>query len=132
MATADTQSETKAFISVHLAQLANLYNELEKYMSSYDNVENVKLLYGELCDRFEQFKSVHLQCLDLCTESDITNKLEQNFDSCQKNFVEFQDRYSEWIAERKRLTPEDNDGCSDVSRVSSRASVSSQSRLRSA
>ena len=55
-----------------------------------------------------------------------------SFDSCQKNFVEFQDRYSDWIAERKRLTPEDNDGCSDVSRVSSRASVSSQSRLRSA
>ena len=75
MATADTQSETKAFISVHLAQLANLYNELETYMSSYDNVENVKLLYGKLCDRFEQFKSVHLQCLDLCTESDVTNKL---------------------------------------------------------
>ena len=101
-------------------------------MSSYDNVKNVKLLYGKLCDRFEQFKSVHLQCLDLCTESDATNKLEQNFDSCQKNFVEFQDRYSEWIAQRKRPTPEDNDGCSDVSRVSSRASVSSQSRLRSA
>ena len=59
MATADTQSETKDFISVHLAQLTNLYNELEKNMSSYDNVEEVKLLYCKLCDRFEQFKSVH-------------------------------------------------------------------------
>ena len=78
--------------------------------------------------------SVHLQCLDLCTESDAINKLKlkQNFHSCQKNFVEFKDRYSEWIAQRKRHTPEDNDGCSDVIRVSLRASVSSQSRLRNA
>ena len=43
MATADTQRETKDFISVHLAQLINLYN---------DNIENVKLLYGKLCDFF--------------------------------------------------------------------------------
>ena len=67
---------------------------------------------------------MRFQCLDLCTQSYATNKLEQNFDSCQKNFVEFQDRYSERIAQRKMPTPEDNDGCSDVSLVSSRASVS--------
>ena len=72
MATADTQSETEDFISVHLAQLTNLYNEFEKNMSSYDNVEKVKLLYGKLCDRSEEFKSVHLHgsllllVLDVC------------------------------------------------------------------
>lgn len=138
MATADTQSENQDFISLKrvrsasLAQLTKLYNELEKTMSSYDNIEKVKLLYGKLCDRFEQFRSVQLQCLDLCTESEAANNLEQNFESCQKNFVEFQDRYSQWISERERPTPEDNDVCSDVSRISSCTSALSQSRLRSA
>ena len=47
-------------------------------MVSYDNIENVKQLYGKLCDRFQQFKSAHLKCLDLCTEPDGSNELEQS------------------------------------------------------
>ena len=64
-------------------------------MSSYENKDCVKSLYSKLSDRFEQFRSAYLQCLDLCTDSDAANNLEQNFDSCQKTFVEFQERY--WI-----------------------------------
>ena len=101
MATADTKDETQIFPSrkrvrnAELSQLTKLYNELERNMSSYENNDYVKSLYSKLNDRFEQFRWAHLQCLDLCTESDAANNLEQNFDSCQKNFVEFQERYSQ-------------------------------------
>ena len=138
MDTADSLDETtdlsskKRVRSAQLSQLTKLYNELERSMSSYQNKDFVKSLYGKLNDRFEQFRSAHLQCLDLCTESDAANNLEQNFDSCQKNFAEFQDRFSQWITEGERPTPDDNDGSSHVSRTTSCASVSSQNRLRTA
>ena len=86
IATADTMSESQDFSGVkrvrsaNVGQLTKLYNELEKNMTSYDNIENVKQLYGKLCDRFEQFKSIHLQCLDLCTEPDAANDLEQSYE----------------------------------------------------
>ncbi|MCG8069349.1 MAG: DUF1759 domain-containing protein, partial [Candidatus Thiodiazotropha taylori] len=104
-------------------------------MVSYDETENVKHLYGKLGVRFEQFKSAHLHSLDLCTEPNSARELEQNFERCHTNFVEFQDRYSQWMAGRNRPIPEDNDGCSDVSRVSSRTTstlMSSKSKLRTA
>ena len=99
--TEDTQSESQDFSnrkrarSAHLEQLTKLYNELEKNMSSYENIESVKLLYEKLCVRFEQFKSEHLICLDLCTELETINGLKQGFDRSETNFVEFQDRYSQ-------------------------------------
>ena len=61
IATADTMSESQDFSGVkrvrsaNVGQLTKLYNELEKNMTSYDNIQNVKQLYGKLCDRFEQF-----------------------------------------------------------------------------
>ena len=60
-------------------------------------------------ERFDQFKSAHLQCLDLCTETDVANILIEHFDSCQKNFVEFQEGYTQWITAGQRPTPGDDD-----------------------
>ena len=135
IATADTMSESQDFSGVkrvrsaNVGQLTKLYNELEKNLTSYDNIENVKQLYGKLCDRFEQFKSINLQCLDLCTEPDAVNDLEQSYERHQTNFVEFQDRYYQWTSGRNRPIPEDDDGRSDVSRISL---VSSKLKLRNA
>ena len=46
--------------SAQISQLTKLYSELENFMVSYDNIENVKRVYGKLCDRLDQFKSAHL------------------------------------------------------------------------
>lgn len=95
IATADTMNELQDFSGVkrvrsaNVGQLTKLYNEVEKNITSYDNIENVKLLYGKLCDRFSQFKSAHLECSDLCTEPDAVSDLEQSFKRHQTNFVEF-------------------------------------------
>ncbi|CAC5402358.1 unnamed protein product [Mytilus coruscus] len=104
--------DVKRTRSTNLAQLTKLYKELEKNLISYENVEHVKQLYSKLCENFEQFKLAHLQCLDLCTQSEVIANLEVNYERCHENFVEFRDRFSH--------------------RLSSRSSVSSQSRLRSA
>ena len=74
-------------------------------------------------ERFDQFKSAHLQCLNLCTETDVANILIEHFDRCQKNFVEFQERYTQWITAGQRPTPGDD----DRSHVSC---ATSQNRLR--
>ena len=102
--------------SAQIAQLTKLYSELKNIMVSYDIIENVKRVYGKLCDRFDQFKCAHLQCLDLCTEPEIQNELQQSFEKRHRNFVEFQERHSQWMTGRNRPTPED-DECSDVSDV---------------
>ena len=73
-------------------------------MSSFDNNDYVLSLYNKLMERFDHFKSAHLQCLDLCTETDVANILIEHFDSCQKNFVEFQERYTQWITAGQRPT----------------------------
>ena len=133
MATTDTKDEDflsrKRVRSANLSQLIKLYNELERNMSSFDNNDYVLSLYNRLMERFDQFKSAHLQCLDLCTETDVANILIEHFDSCQKNFVEFQERYTQWITAGQR--PEDDDR-SHVSCATSRTSISSQDRLRNA
>ena len=96
MDTGGAQSETMDFTSAKRArsaqieQLTKLYSDLENFMVSY--IENVKRLYGKLCDSFDQFKSAHLQCLDLCVEPDAQNDLQQSFEDHQTNFVEFQER----------------------------------------
>ena len=100
-------------------------------MCSFDNNDYVRSLYNKLMERFHQFKLAHLQCLDLCTETDVANILIEHFDSCQKNFVEFQERYTQWITAGQRPTPEDDDR-SHVSCATSRTSVSSQDRLPNA
>ena len=126
MATTDTKDEDflsrKPVGSSNLSQLTKLYYELERNMCSFDNNDYVRSLYN---------KSAHLQCLDLCTETDVANILIEHFDSCQKNFVEFQERYTQWITAGQRQTPEDDDR-SHVSCATSCTSVSSQDRLRNA
>ncbi|CAG2197877.1 TREH [Mytilus edulis] len=109
--------------------------ELEKNLISYENVEHAKQLYSKLCERFEQFKLAHLQCLDLCTQSEVIENLEVNYERCHENFVEFRDRFSQYIASEKsheEEIPEESDTVSIDSSLSSRSSVSSQSRFRSA
>ena len=81
--------------------------------------------------RFDQFKSAHLQCLDLCTEPDTQNELQNSFENHQTNFVEFQGGHSKWMTGRNRPTPED-DECSDVSGIISASLASSRSKLRTA
>ena len=102
-------------------------------MCSFDNNDYVRSLYKRLVERFDQFKSAHLQCLDLCTETDVANILIEHFDSCQKNFVEFQGRYTQWVTAGQRPTPEDDDrshvGCATCTSLTL---VSSQDRLRNA
>ena len=100
-------------------------------MSSLDNKDYVFSLHNKLMERFDQFKSAHLKCLDLCTETDVSNILTEHFYNCQKNFTEFQERYTQWITAGQRPTPEDNVR-SRVSCATSRTSVSSQDRLRNA
>ena len=80
-----------------LAQMTKLYNELGKKMVSRENTEIVKNLYVTLYDRFEHFKTAHMECLDICADLDIVETLEMNFDSCKKNLMEFRERFSEWI-----------------------------------
>ncbi|CAC5389636.1 unnamed protein product [Mytilus coruscus] len=93
--------DVKRTRSTNLAQLTKLYKELEKNLISYENVEHVKQLYSKLCERFEQFKLAHLQCLDLCTQSEVIANLEVNYERCHENFVEFRDRFSQYIASKK-------------------------------
>ena len=135
MATAATRDDSQDFIirkrarSANLSQLTKLYNELERGMTSYDNKDHVVLLNNKLKERFEQFKSAHLQCLDICANTDTANTLIDHFGSCQKNLVEFEDRYAQWLTGCERPKPEFNSG-SHVSRTMSCASVSSSSQVK--
>ncbi|CAG2248710.1 unnamed protein product [Mytilus edulis] len=120
--------ESRKKRTVNLSQLTKLYNELETKMISRDNVETVKILFTKLCDRYEHFKAAHLECLDFCTNSDIIETLEINFDSSQKNFIEFRERYNEWIREPEKAK-EEEDKNSRITSVS-RTSSSTQYRLK--
>ncbi|VDI68565.1 Hypothetical predicted protein [Mytilus galloprovincialis] len=114
--------------TTNLSQLTKLYNELEKKMISRDNKETVKNLYVKLCDRFEEFKTAHMNCLDLCPDVHVVETLEMNFDSCQKNLKEFRERFSEWINGSMENIADDEVG----SRISSSSSSSSKAKLRTA
>lgn len=46
--------------------------------------ESIILFYVKLCDRFEQLKTAHINCLDLCPDSHIIKTLAMDFDSCKK------------------------------------------------
>ncbi|VDI66238.1 thioredoxin domain-containing protein 10 [Mytilus galloprovincialis] len=120
--------ESRKKRTVNLSQLTKLYNELETKMISRDNVKTVKILFTKLCDRYEHFKAAHLECLDFCTNSDIIETLEINFDSSQKNFIEFRERYNEWIREPEKAK-EEEDKNSRITSVS-RTSSSTQYRLK--
>ncbi|CAG2201460.1 unnamed protein product [Mytilus edulis] len=114
--------------TTNLSQLTKLYNELEKKMISRDNKETVKFFYVKLCDRFEEFKTSHMNCLDLCPDVHVVETLEMNFDSCQKNLKEFRERFSEWINGSMENIADDEVG----SRISSSSSSSSKAKLRTA
>lgn len=122
--------ELKRIRGSKLASLTRLYKDLEKNMLSYENSENVTTLFEKLCDRYEQFKSVHLECLDVCTDSSVIEQLEVSFESCLKNFEEFRERISQWMAEKKaREEKIPDEASSTVSRVTSRSTLSSRSSV---
>ncbi|CAG2254244.1 unnamed protein product [Mytilus edulis] len=85
-------------------------------------------MYVKLCDRFEEFKTAHMNCLDLCPDVHVVETLEMNFDSCQKNLKEFRERFSEWINGSMENIADDEVG----SRISSSSSSSSKAKLRTA
>lgn len=120
--------------SVHMAQLTKLYKDLEKNMISYDNEERVKQLYEKLCERFEQFKSSHSLCMDMCTQPEVRESLEARFDSCEQNLSEFRERFSEWSAKhRHREEMLDVEGSIiSNSRRSVKSAASSRSKLQNA
>ncbi|CAG2206251.1 unnamed protein product [Mytilus edulis] len=124
----EAYEESRKRRTVNLSQLTKLYNELETKMISRDNMKTVKTLFTKLCDRYEQFKTAHLECLDLCTNSDIFETLEMNFDSSQKNFTEFRERFNEWMREPE-IAKDEEDKNSRVTSVS-RTSSSTQYRLK--
>lgn len=66
-------------------------------------------------------------------QADISETLQLNFESSHKNFVEFRERFSQWIADtHKEGEPDDNDRNSVVSKISSTSYMSSRSKLCSA
>ena len=97
-------------------------------MVSRENTEIVNNLYVKLCDRFEHFKTAHMECLDICADLDIVETLEMNFDSCKKNLMEFRERFSEWI---KGKVTDDEKVFSRV-RSTTISSTSSKAKLRTA
>ncbi|KAH3721694.1 hypothetical protein DPMN_064642 [Dreissena polymorpha] len=123
--------DSKRKRSTQKALMTKLYNELEKNMISRDNIDHVKVLFQKLCERFEQFKNAHLQCLDLCSVPDVAENLELTYEYCLQNFVEFRERFSQWTATDEK-TPEEDDACSVASRISSASSGSAISELRKA
>ena len=132
-----TYEEFRKIRSAYLGQLTRFYKDIEKKMISRDNAEDVNALFKKLCDRYEQFKTAHLECLDLCSNSDIKETLELNFDSTEKNFIEFNERYNEWIGEPEEEEKKDDkrsrrDSDSTHSRISSvsHTSLSTQYRLK--
>jgi hypothetical protein len=94
--------------TTHLSQLTKIYNEIEKQMVSYENTEKVKELYDRLCNRYELFKTVHLQCMDLCKDTETFETLENSYVSQQNNFVECNERYTEWIKCLDSTADDDN------------------------
>ena len=68
----------------------------------------------------------------MCTQPDLCEQLEESYDSSLKNFVEFRERLSQWLTEGKPQKENCDDAVSNASRATSRSSVSSSSRLRSA
>ena len=97
-------------------------------MVSRENTEIVNNLYVKLCDRFEHFKTAHMECLDICADLDIVETLKMNFDSCKKNLMEFRERFSEWI---KGIVTYDEEVCSRVSSTTI-SSTSSKAKLSTA
>ena len=112
----------------NLAIMTKLYNELEKKMVSRENTDIGKNLYVKLCDRFEHFKTAHMECLDICADLEIVETLDMNFDNCKKNLMEFRERFSEWI---KGKVTDDEEVCSRVRSITI-SSTSSKAKLRTA
>lgn len=112
--------------SAVLAQLTKSYNNIERLMVNYENVDAVEDLYSKLEERYNEFTTRHLDCLDVCSELDVVQSLEQQYDSCKNNYEEFQERFVQWKA---GIHKSDADGGSVVSSVSTRTSNSARSKL---
>ena len=95
-------------------------------MISEENSESVKQLYQKLEDRYNQFKSVHTQCLELCDDSEEADILRTSYNSHEQNFKEFSERYLEW---KRHINVDHED---TVSVISSAYSNSSQTQRRRA
>ena len=134
------ENENRDFVSLkrsrstQLAQLTKIYKDIERKMISVENIDMVKELYGKLCDRFEQFKSAHLQCLEVCSQAENVDNLEENYESNMKNFMEFKERFSQWIADSEKIPQMERtpDKSCTGSIASSRTSTSSRAKLCSA
>ena len=55
-------------------------------------------LYTKLCEKFEKLKNIQEECLNVCTDLEVSANLEKNFEDCEQIFMEFQDRFSQWTA----------------------------------
>ncbi|WAR15787.1 hypothetical protein MAR_002900 [Mya arenaria] len=84
-------------------------------------------LYSKLCDRFERFKNVRVQCIDVCTEPGVY--LETTYDGCYRKIVDFRERFSQWFSDVE-ATEEDDERISASRRTSVAFSVSTLSWLR--
>lgn len=90
-------TEVRRLRTTHQSQLTKLYNDIEKKLVTYDNVDIVKTSAKKVHERFHSFQEAHLQCLDKCSDSQMTETLENNFDSCKRNYEEFCERISQWL-----------------------------------
>lgn len=111
-----------------LAQLSNTYEELERQMITRENVSTVSTLYEKLCDRFKSFKCAHLECLDNCVASDEVEDLKACYDASQRNFAEFQERYTQWTTDE--ISPDEYDSRSLGNSVHTSSSSVSSSKSR--
>ncbi|KAH3721103.1 hypothetical protein DPMN_064019 [Dreissena polymorpha] len=53
-----------------------------------ENIDHVKVLYQKLCERFEQFKNAHLQCLEMCSVPDVAENLEPMYGVVRVSHIE--------------------------------------------
>ena len=82
--------------SAHLGQLTKQYKEIETLMVDRKNIFQVRKLHKDLVERFEKFKIAHLDCIELCDDGKLIDDLCSSFERNKTNFVEFEQRYSEW------------------------------------
>ncbi|XP_052228782.1 uncharacterized protein LOC127842997 [Dreissena polymorpha] len=65
-------------------------------MLSPENAIRVRELFDRQCEKYEEFKTVHFQYFELCEDPETKVALQESFESCKTNFVEFKERYSQW------------------------------------
>ena len=74
-------------------------------MLSKENKRQVQELYKRLIERYEIFKTSHFTCLEVCDDLELNDALKKHFQSCQTNFDEFKERYTQWNADYEESIP---------------------------